>query len=585
MLQILIFTLMLGANGNGILKTSELKPGMKGYGLTVFSGTKPVKFDVEVISVMPKAMLNQDLILVKCKHPILKHAGVIAGMSGSPIYINGKFAGGLGYGYGFSKDPIALLTPAEDIVKTIKRPLRGLDPWGISKTVSAASVFKRTKARTAMMFASLSSKSSVVPLQMAMSVSGISPGMFGKLFPGFNKLGPVMPGGTAGKATVKDYEPGGAVGIWLVRGDINLQAIGTVTHVMGNRMAVFSHPFLSMGETLLPAGHAYIHTVIARQSSSMKLGALLRSEGAMIKDEQATVVIDKKMKPGAIPMTVEVASKGEKFNYKFELAKNRFLTPNFINGIIRLALARTQQNLTDLTYTVSYEVKIKDVGTLAFTDYFSNQRGIYLGYGMWGGLRNPSALRGEAALYLMMSNPWKRIAIESVNVKAMVVKGLNSYSIKSLKTSSPVVRSDRSFRVDVVLKPQVGEEVEKSFTVKLPDNFRGSRIWVEVTSGRETSVDEANPENLKQLMTYISKTLDSHNLVLTIKSPTPAIGIRGKMVRNVPLSVLDSFVRTSDTDKQQVSQTQLRKAMRIPEIVSGRSVLELTVKSKEDEAR
>lgn len=580
-----MMTVLLSATPSGILKTSELKPGMKGYGLTVFAGTKPVKFDVEVISVMPKAMLSQDLILVRCKHPVLKHAGVIAGMSGSPIYINGKFAGGLGYGYGFSKDPIAMLTPAEDIVKTIKRPLRGVNPWGMKKSQSVASYFGKTRAASAAMFAARIKTGSIVPLQMALSVSGMTPGVFAALFPTFAKLGPVMPAGTVANAVVKDYEPGGAVGIWLVRGDINLQAIGTVTHIIGKRIAVFSHPFLTMGETLLPAGHAFIHTVIARQSSSMKLGALLKPSGALIKDEQATVVIDKSMNPGAIPMTVEVASKGEKFKYNFEIAQNRFLTPNYINGIVRIALARSQQNLTDLTYTINYEFKMKGLKSITFTDYFSSSRGLSLGYAFWGGLANAYALRGEIAMNLLMNNPWKRMAVESVKVKAMVVTGLNSYRIKSVKTSAPLVRVGKAFRVDVTLKPEVGEEIQKSFSVTLPDSFRGNRIWIQVTGGREMSIDEANPENIDQLVNYISKSLDSHNLVLTIKTPSPAIGIDGKMVRHVPLSVLDTLVRTSDSEKPPVMQTQMSKTLRIPEIVMGRTIIETTVKQSENEAR
>ncbi|MBN2723029.1 MAG: hypothetical protein JXR95_03050 [Deltaproteobacteria bacterium] len=587
MIQILLISLILGGTDPGIIKTSELKPGMKGYGLTVFSGTKPVKFDVEVISVMPKSMLNQDLILVRCSHPILKHAGVIAGMSGSPIYIKGKFAGGLGYGYGFSKDPIALLTPAEDIIKTIKRPLRNVDVWGM-KTASRSDYFGKNKTLTARKFAkaSANASNSVIPLQMAMSVSGINTSAFAKLFPGINSLGPVMPGATSPK-NIKSpgYVPGGAVGIWLINGDINMQAIGTVTHIIGNRIAVFSHPFLTMGETRLPAGHAYIHTVIARQSSSMKLGSMLKTSGSLIKDEQATVVIDKSMDSGFVPMKVNVSSRGESFNYNFRLARNRFITPNFINGIVRVALRRSQQNMTDLTYTIDYQIKIKGLKTLKFTDYMSSSRGIALGYASWNGLANTMALRGEAAMSLLMGNPWKRLSIESVSVKAMVVTGLNNSTIRALKVSSPVVYTNRPFKVNVVMKPEVGSEYTRSFTMKLPENFKGSRIWLEVTSGRQTSVDEANPKNLTQLVDYITKTMDSHNLVLTIKTPDPSIGINGKMIRNIPLSVLDSLSPSTTNRKRLVRQVQLRKTLRLPEIVSGKSVIQLNVKTADNEAR
>ncbi len=573
----------------GILKTSELKPGMKGYGLTVFSGETPVKFDVEVISVMRRAMLDQDLILVRCSHPILEHAGVIAGMSGSPIYINGKFAGGLGYGYQFAKDPIAMLTPAEDIVNTTRRPVQNLDPWGRPPTQSADAWTQRVRNSLVAVnnpLARSQGESLIRPLGVALSVSGVPAGQFGDLFPLLSQLGPAAPSGAGGPDGVaRKFQPGGPVAIWLVSGDINVAAIGTVTYLEGDRVAVFSHPFLSMGEMRLPAGHATIHTVIARASNSMKLGTFTTPKGALIKDEQATVVLDQAAEPGFLPVTVSVVAPGEKAKtYNFQVARHRLLSANLSASLVRVAMNRLAQNASDLTYTVDHEFQMDGMAPIRFTDSFSSTQGLALSFpNSWGGWGNTS--RGEVALQLLLNNPFTRLAISRVKVNVHVTTGLNQFQIKKVEVASPMVRPDREFAVLVTLKPLMGPEVTRQVTMKLPKEFADSRVFLEVTAGRDTPVDAAEPKDLPGLLDYIQKSMDAHTLVLSVRTPAPKVDLEGVFVSDVPLSVLDSLVRRGVSTIPRVDQTLHRQMIRFPELLSGGAKCNLIVKSTEEEAK
>ena len=484
----------------GILKTSELKPGMKGYGLTVFSGETPVKFDVEVISVMRRAMLDQDLILVRCSHPILEHAGVIAGMSGSPIYINGKFAGGLGYGYAFAKDPIAMLTPAEDIVNTTRRPVQNLDVWGRPVTQSADAWTQRV--RNSLVAANnplvrSQGESLIRPLGVALSVSGVPSGQFAELFPLLSNLGPAAPSGAGtDDGVVRKYQPGGPVAIWLVSGDINVAAIGTVTYVEGDRVAVFSHPFLSMGEMRLPAGHATIHTVIARASNSMKLGTFTTPRGSLIKDEQATVVLDQAADPGFLPVTVSMVVPGEKTKtYNFKVARHRLVSANLAASLVRVAMSRLAANASDVTFTVDHEFQMEGMAPIRFSDSFSSTQGINLSFpSVWGNWGNTS--RGEIALQLLLNNPFTRLALSSVNVKVNVTNGLNQYTVRKVDVASPLVLPGREFAVMVTLKPLLGPEIRRQVMMKLPKEFSGTRVTLEVTAGRDTPIEAAEPKEL-----------------------------------------------------------------------------------------
>ena len=573
----------------GILKTSELRPGMKGYGLTVFSGETPVKFDVEVISVMRRAMLDQDLILVRCSHPILEHAGVIAGMSGSPIYINGKFAGGLGYGYQFAKDPIAMLTPAEDIVSTTRRPVQNLDPWGRPPTQSADAWTQRVRNSLVAVnnpLARSQGESLIRPLGVALSVSGVPAGQFGDLFPLLSQLGPAAPSGAGGPdGVVRKFQAGGPVAIWLVSGDINVAAIGTVTYLEGDRVAVFSHPFLSMGEMRLPAGHATIHTVIARASNSMKLGTFTTPKGALIKDEQATVVLDQAAEPGFLPVTVTVIAPGEKAKtYNFQVARHRLLSANLSASLLRVAMNRLAQNASDLTYTVDHEFQMDGMAPIRFTDSFSSTQGIALSFpNSWGGWGNTS--RGEVALQLLLNNPFTRLAISRVKASVHVTNGLNQFQIKKVEVASPMVRPDREFAVLVTLKPLMGPEVTRKVTMKLPKDFADTRVFLEVTAGRDTPVDVAEPKDLPGLLDYIQKSMDAHTLVLSVRTPAPKVDLEGVFVSDVPLSVLDSLVRRGVSTVPRVDQTLHRQMIRFPELLSGAAKCNLIVKSTEEEAK
>lgn len=569
----------------GIMKTSDIKPGMKGYGLTVFSGEEPVKFDIEVISVMHRAMIDQDLIIVRCSHPMLDHAGVIAGMSGSPIYIDGKFAGGLGYGYQFAKDPIALLTPAEDIVRTMKRPVQNLDVWGRPPAMAAENWTGRV--RGALMAAAnplVRTDSSVMrPLGMSLAVSGVPADRFAEFFPLLAPLGPAAPAGSSeGAVPGRAYKPGAPVAIWLVAGDINVAAIGTVTHVDGDRVAVFSHPFLGMGEMRLPAGNAFIHTILARQSNSMKLGTFTAPRGALIRDEQATVVLDQAATPGFLPVTVTVAAPGETAKtYRFQVARHRLMSANLAASLVRVAMNRLAQNAADLTFTVDHEFQMEGMAPIRFTDSFSSTEGLSLSFpGGWGNWGNTS--RGEIALQLLLNNPFARLALSRVDVRVQVAPGLNLYRIRKVETT-PVAFADREFAVKLTLRPLVGDEIEKTVRVRLPKSFAGNRVFLEVSAGRDTPVDAAEPQDLPGLLDFIQKSMDAHSLVVTVRSPAPQLDMEGMLVSDVPLSVLDSLVRRGVSAPPRVEQTLYRQVMRFPELLTGVARCQLVIKDATQE--
>src|SRR5438874_11431122 len=248
---------------------SQVRKGMKGYGLTVFEGTKLEKFDVEIIGVLNNIAPGQDMILARVDSPDVRRAGVIAGMSGSPIFIDGKVIGALAYGWQFAKEPVCGITPIEEMLKIANASA----PHGM--LVAAAPRVSATEFLNAMAGAkpeavfdkiassfgakAMSSVSGAKPIAVPLSMSSFAPDTVERFGKYFDEMGFVaVPSGTTSTsstdavATKKKFTPGDPIGAVLLNGDFTVAATGTVTHVDGDRVYAFGHPFLDIGEVNFP---------------------------------------------------------------------------------------------------------------------------------------------------------------------------------------------------------------------------------------------------------------------------------------------------------------------------------------------
>ncbi|MCP4680126.1 MAG: hypothetical protein GY854_32460, partial [Deltaproteobacteria bacterium] len=228
------------------ISTDEIKPGMKGYGLTVFKGTEPERFGVEVVAVVPNFMLRQNIILIRCDHPVTDKAGVIGGMSGSPIFIEDRLAGALAYGWRFNKDPLAGVTSIDDMLEVLKRKQRNT---GLDRLRRTSSAFQPRASKKPRVVASSSrdyfklfdnpGESSIIPARTPLTLGGFLGPARTILEKALEKFGidPVVGGGTSGKGDgPKKFVNGGAIGVQLIRGDMSATGIGTVTLVKGKNV-------------------------------------------------------------------------------------------------------------------------------------------------------------------------------------------------------------------------------------------------------------------------------------------------------------------------------------------------------------
>ncbi len=310
------------------MRVSEVKPGMTGYGLSVFSGTKIERFDVEVISVLKNFNPKDDVVLIRCKGANLEHTGAIAGMSGSPIYLKDeqgheRMIGAFAYGWPLVKDPIAGVQPIEymltllDHQPTTKpsatvKPAAGLIHWSLSETCMMPSRGQPMGSTSVNTLTGASDSARLQPLATPMMTSGISAHTLDQLAPLFRayNITPLQAGAMGGTPTTQPGEaeatiaPGSVLAAPLMTGDVDMTAIGTCTEVVGDRVFGFGHPFNSEGQTNLPFGAGQISAIVAQLQQSFKLGSMSRITGSLTSDE--TVGVAGRLGPAPKTMPVEI---------------------------------------------------------------------------------------------------------------------------------------------------------------------------------------------------------------------------------------------------------------------------------------
>jgi len=591
------------------ISPDQIKPGMKGYGLTVFEGTTPEKFDVEVINVLHKFRPNQDLVLVKTIHPRLEKVKVVAGMSGSPIFINdgatAKLLGAYAYGWPFGNEPVAGVTPIDNMSKELTRPL---SPWLFPKTPVAAPAGSAKKAaaldvpaeksKTAWSGApgtwSLDEHAKQVattlkpggapigspePVETPLMVGGLSARSIKELTNALAPLGlvPLQAGG-AGTTTTKDapahYVDGGAVAVSLARGDFAAQAIGTVTHVVGNKVLGFGHPMMELGGTHLPTAIGKILWVMSSQQRSFKVGEAARSLGTLIQDRESCIVVDENITAPTIPTTVEIIGDptAPKKKWASEIVHDKFMSPMWAAVAFGEAIDVTINDRRDATWALTATIKVKGKGTLKFTDFGASGSGVPGGAAFF-------VSRAGRAVGELMNNPWQDVEIERIDSTITVEWKRETVALRGAELLDPQVAPGESARVKLTLKPYFGNEFTTIVSIKMDPMMAGKDVDLDITPGWMIVQDAPSPENLDQLIANLQlPTLDPKSFVVQYKHPESGLMFKGKVAAKLPNFAVDMLKPTTGTNQPESFPSYFRSVINVGGYPDGGTRLRVTVK-------
>ncbi|HMI88942.1 MAG TPA: hypothetical protein VK550_32910 [Polyangiaceae bacterium] len=579
---------------DAIMPISEIKVGMKGYGLTVFRGTEPERFDVEVLGTIRRFRPHQDLVLIKTGHPRLEVAKVVAGMSGSPVFLNGRMIGAYAYGWQFGSEPIAGVTPIQSMLDEMARPLPIMRPVPGAPVAEAAvpgtsyqgdagrydlrehahQIASRTSGPTG-----AAQGPNLMPVATPILLGGLGDRTSKVARDLFEPLGlePVQ-GTGAGSATDPDapkhYVNGGAIGVQLVTGDISAMGLGTVTRVEGDKLVAFGHPMMNGGIGAMPTAVARVLWILATQARSFKLGEAVRPLGALVNDRQAAIVVDAKSHAPSFPATVDIVGVegAPHTHWSFTIAHDKFMSPSFVALAVGSAFESTTSERRDVTWRATTDITLTGFGNLKIED-----GGVAV-----GGTPDAddwSRSRAVQAIGSILNNGWQSAQVEKVHTKVEVRFARESVRLRGVDALAEVIDAGQPATLRLHLVPFAGPEEQKIIEVPIPRELAGKEVDIELSPGYAESPELPAPEKLADLIANLPRRfypIDS--VVASIKLAEHGVAFQGQVANRLPPGALDMLRPASDTKAPEPFVSYLRTAIPIHRLLEGKDHVKVRIR-------
>lgn len=589
-------------NRRDIIPLSQVRPGMKGYGLTVFEGTQPEKFDVEVIGIQKGFLPRQDLILIKTRHPRLDVTRVVAGMSGSPISLGGKMAGAYAYGWTFPREAVAGVTPIENMLSDLDRPIpseifgwplrmAGMKPRAPTRASTASDASTRYigipghyrvvehAAQLAGHLPSLGNFGDVRPVETPLLLGGTT--AFGLQIAEtlFRPLGfePLQAGGAgANEADAPSrFVDGGTLGVQLVSGDVSAMPLGTVTRVEGDRLLGFGHPLMSAGVTALPTAIAKVLWFWASDYRSFKVGFPVRSVGALLGDRQSSIVVSQSAKAPIIPVTLEVVGvEGiSKNNWHFEVAHEKFMAPSFLATAIGSAIQAVVSERRDVSWSLDSKVTLDNARVLTLEDF---------GVSSGGTLSAEDILSSNlvSSTGALLNNPWQSLFVKDIHATLTLHYTRDILRLRGVQLLNPEVDAGQPARLRVTLLPWEGPPQYQVLSVPLPVQFAGESVNLEVLPGYTETPEMAPPETLGELISNLDVPVyPPKSLLVKYNSPGSTLAYRGRVAAHLPPGAVDSLMPTTSSISPTAQASPTRLVFPMPNYVVGKDRVTVRVKA------
>jgi hypothetical protein len=548
------------AQSKEILPLDQVQAGMQGYAYTIFAGDQVERFDLEVIGVMPNFLgPRQSIILVQLKGPKVERTGVVAGMSGSPVYLNGKLAGALSLKLGiFTKDPIAGVTPIEDVIRPPAQsgaqqfPLP-LDPTAVQRTVPAFS---------------LPTGSALAPIETPLVFSGFQSATLQQFAPQIQSYGFIAAQGGTSAPRPEDAHlvPGDMAGMVLVQGDASINSACTVTAVQADRVFLCGHPFLNLGAVQLPMARSRVLTTLSSDLASTKIVNVGGSIGTITGDHLTAVTGKLGAPPPMIPLDLVVATPiGEK-KLHFDVVNHPKLTPLLVaitafNGLTQNAIYGE-----GTTLHLTGEIRLRGHTPVQIENSYAPGDAL-----IPDGL--PIAISVQSIFTRLFVNTFEVPEVERISLRVESVPGRQSFAIDSAWLEKGEAAPGETLRVRVLLHPYRGAARVEETTVRVPDQIaRGATLRILITDGdtlnrasRGFAFGGANgPSGLDQLIAVLNRERRNDRLYVGLFMPSPTILWEDKELPNVPLSQINVIDGRPAPGSVQVLRESLASESSIP---------------------
>ena len=571
------------------MPVDELKPGMKGTGRTVFSGTEISEFGVEILGVLKNIYPKGDLILVRLENELLDKTGLIAGMSGSPVYIDGKLIGAVAYGWGFSKETIAGVTPIMEMVSVLDESTQ-IKPaaWHgrqfsckLTQPISVGSgkfeeVVINTLGDTSQRGVSIM----LNPIATPIMVSGFSQQLLAEMELTFNQYSfyPIQSGGDGGKDSGK-FLPGAVVGAQLLCGDAEITALGTLTYCSGEKILAFGHPFLAAGKVDFPMTGGSVHAIVPSHLFSFKLGAASDIIGKISRDTRVAICGEVGEFARLIPARITVKTAGEKREFNYRMIHDEIWSPNILNWCVLNSILSAHfswEKAARLKMCIQLSGFPEPV---TFEDIFSKSPFEEVNKGRWQE-KIPGILRQ------IMDNQFQEVSVEEIHVDIELSEVPLTAVIEGIRIDKADVKPGEDIDLSIILKPYGNDYTTLRTTVSLPEDMSDGEVTIMVCDAAASlqMTGATNPERLKphsfnQLIELFRTVEKNNEIVVRILLPRGGITVRGRELPSLPGSLINIMSSSRETG---VGRLMGEIFSRIPTqwVISGNHQLRVMVKGE-----
>jgi hypothetical protein len=550
---------------------------------------------------------RRDLILARLEGGPLAKTGVAAGMSGSPVYIDGRLIGAVSYSIGaFPTEAIAGITPIAEMKDATEMPRRGASPQaridlpitreGLTAALTA------TYARLAP-FANRPADVQVIgmptgagaqlgamlrPISTPLVMNGFDPDSVAGLTSAFGAAGftPVLGGAMAQgapelKKMTGPLREGDAIGVSLVGGDLEMGATGTITHIDGDRIYAFGHPFFNLGPSQFPMTRAYVYTMMPSLMSSFKISSMGEVIGTMQQDRATAIAGTLGKLPATLPMKVTLQSQREDGksdrSFTFAVANDQVFTPLLTYVALANTLSSYERQFGAATFSIKSRAQIKGHDDLTLEDVFTGDNAV---------LGAATAIAGP--ITMLLSNDREPITVSGLSVSIDASESSRTATIERVWLDELRPRAGRTVPLKVLTRSYRGEDKISTVPIEIPANVSGT-VSLVVTDGRQLNAMEQRdlrrslqPQSVAQMIRVLNETRRNNRIYIRLLNGTPGAVVKGEALTSLPPSVLSVL----EGDSNGGSYTPIRSAavgeweLAMDSAVTGSRTLTIDVESR-----
>jgi hypothetical protein len=572
----------------GFFPLKDVKPGMRGTGRTVFSGSQVDEFQVEILGVLDNVGPKESLILARLSGGPLEHTGVMQGMSGSPIYLDGRLVGAVAMAFPFAKDPIAGVRPIQDMMRPATAIPSASGPVRRAAIALADRDLTRVLPRPEPGVPSgPAGEARMVDIATPISFGGFSRATLEAFAPQLRALGleprqGITAGGKVepGMGNPADLKPGSMISVELMAGDLSVGADGTVTYIDGNRVYAFGHRFLAIGATALPFARADVITLLPNLNTSFKLASAREWMGVISQDHDTAIAGELGKRAAMAPVSISVSRAGRSVeSYQMEMVNDPLLSPLLLQMAVYSAIDATERTVGASSIRVTGEVEFQNApAPVRLDNMFAADNGSAM----------LVSLSTAVPVAYVMQSAFSSLELKKValNIEAFAQK--KQLTIDGISVARRQVRPGERVQLNVVLVGENGAETTRQVEYQVPIGAETGTLYFTVSDASTANLADfrqvltASPRTAGQLITTVNNLHPNTKAYVRVWRAYPAFQLEGADLPDPPASVA-LILAGSQSSLAGITQTRNSKVVEMEVdagdmVVSGAKTIQVEIK-------